>query len=126
MATLMKGDRHPAVGLLQEKLNLFGASPPLAVDDDFGPHTKAAVLTFQQNSPKLSSMYGGIAGPETLDNLGIHLPVEQLVQKFPLDHNPTENWAANLSVRRVMYSAVDPDPAHREPGPLDTMHEYPG
>jgi hypothetical protein len=104
--TLMKGDEHPAVGELQAALNRLGARPRLAVDNDFGDHTWNAVLQFQQAQDKLTCgmCYGGVAGPETLDQLGILSNVKRLVLKLPLPHNRTENWAAPLGVRRVMYS----------------------
>lgn len=104
MTTLMKGDRHPAVGLLQQKLNFLGASPPLAVDNDFGDHTRLAVRRFQENQPALDSVYGGIAGPMTLDRLGIGFAVRQLTLKLPLTHRRTENWAAGLGADRIGYS----------------------
>jgi hypothetical protein len=101
---LMKGDKHPAVGELQAALNRLGARPRLAVDNDFGNYTRKAVLDFQLSQPKLSCTYGGIAGPETLDGLGILSDVQLLALELPLFHITSENWAAPLGVRRVLYS----------------------
>jgi Putative peptidoglycan binding domain len=108
MAALMKGDKHPAVGKLQEALNRLGATPQLVVDDDYGNFTKIAVRRFQESQPKLTCVFGGIAGTETLDRLGIRIEVEKLVLRLPLIHNASENWAAPLGVNRVGYSELGP------------------
>jgi peptidoglycan hydrolase-like protein with peptidoglycan-binding domain len=42
-----QGDQGAAVKLLQERLNLWGAAPQLAVDGAFGPKTYEAVKAFQ-------------------------------------------------------------------------------
>lgn len=124
MANLMKGDKHPAVGLLQQKLNYFGASPQLAVDNDFGNHTRQAVQRFQQSQPALQSVYGGIAGPMTLDKLGIGFEVQQLAFKVPLMHRPSENWAAGLGVERICYS--DYGYRNSDPGQTLDVRSYSG
>lgn len=49
---LRRGDEHPEVGLLQNKLNRHRAAAgetPLAVDNNFGPATERAVRSFQGN-----------------------------------------------------------------------------
>jgi peptidoglycan hydrolase-like protein with peptidoglycan-binding domain len=44
---IQKGSKGPIVMLCQSLLNLAGASPPLALDGDFGPLTEQAVKDFQ-------------------------------------------------------------------------------
>lgn len=51
------------VAWVQKALNDLGAQPPLAVDDDAGPQTEAAVKLFQAAHGLLQD---GIAGPATV------------------------------------------------------------
>jgi uncharacterized protein (TIGR02594 family) len=64
--TLKQGSSGAAVKDLQEKLNASGAQPPLEVDGDFGPKTKAAVISYQKNH---SLDPDGIVGPKTWASL---------------------------------------------------------
>jgi putative chitinase len=61
-AVLRSGDRGTAVRRLQTALKKAGFSPG-ALDGDFGPATRAAVLAFQKSEGLLVD---GIAGPRTL------------------------------------------------------------
>ncbi len=74
---LAKGDNSSAVRILQDALKQCNGYPSLAVDGDFGPATKAAVLGVQQNH-HLSSQ-DGVYGAQTRgamsflnDGLDIH------------------------------------------------------
>jgi peptidoglycan hydrolase-like protein with peptidoglycan-binding domain len=44
---IQKGSKGATVTLCQSLLNLAGATPPLALDGDFGPLTEKAVKDFQ-------------------------------------------------------------------------------
>ena len=59
--------RVGSVAWIQAKLNKAGASPPLGVDGDWGPLTRAALINFQL---KRRLSVDGIAGPQTLTALG--------------------------------------------------------
>ncbi len=59
---LARGAKGTEVSQLQEALNKAGATPPLAVDGDFGPATEAAVRAFQQRNNLIPD---GIVGPAT-------------------------------------------------------------
>ncbi len=60
--TLRQGSTGEAVGVLQQKLNAAGATPPLLIDGQFGSVTKAAVKTFQGGA----GLFGdGVAGRKT-------------------------------------------------------------
>ncbi len=59
---LRKGSRGPTVTECQSKLNEQGASPPLNADGIFGPRTKAAVVSFQQQHHLTPD---GVVGPLT-------------------------------------------------------------
>jgi peptidoglycan hydrolase-like protein with peptidoglycan-binding domain len=48
----------------QQDLNKLGTAPPLDVDGEYGPLTKAAVTEFQRAHPPLE--VDGWAGPETM------------------------------------------------------------
>jgi peptidoglycan hydrolase-like protein with peptidoglycan-binding domain len=63
-STLQQGDTGSCVTALQQRLNQLGAG--LAVDGDFGPATKNAVLAFQGRS---RIGFDGIVGPETRSHL---------------------------------------------------------
>lgn len=63
---LKRGDKGPAVRLLQEKLNQHGAR--LKVDGDFGSGTEQEVRNFQR---KRGLMPDGIVGPNTRKALGM-------------------------------------------------------
>jgi hypothetical protein len=64
--TVRFGSRGPDVSEAQEKLNTAGAAPPLAVDAIFGPLTRAAVVTFQNNNELAAD---GVVGPKTWSKL---------------------------------------------------------
>jgi len=53
---------------VQQKLNELGASPPLAVDGELGPASKAAISAYQAAH---GLTVDGIAGPMTLASMGI-------------------------------------------------------
>ena len=63
-AFVKKGYKIPAVGVVQKLLNRAGSS--LTVDGDFGSHTKAAVVKFQQDRGLGSD---GIVGRSTFPRL---------------------------------------------------------
>lgn len=62
--TLQQGDTGSCVTALQQRLNQLGAG--IAVDGDFGPGTKDAVLAFQGRS---SIGFDGIVGSDTRNHL---------------------------------------------------------
>jgi hypothetical protein len=107
---LMKGDKHPAVGVLQKALNDAGAMPKLAVDNDFGKLTKEAVRHYQERTPHRSPRIGGIMCFEELEALHIQRQVQELVAKQPLVHVETENWKKNLSFKRFRLSEYSVNP----------------
>ena len=47
--TLRSGSRGREVEYAQQRLNAFGAAPPLAVDGIFGPLTRKATIAYQQS-----------------------------------------------------------------------------
>jgi hypothetical protein len=51
-----------SVGEVQQSLNALGANPPLAVDGSAGPHTTAAIKSFQQQAGITAD---GVVGPQT-------------------------------------------------------------
>jgi tetratricopeptide (TPR) repeat protein len=61
-ALLQLGSAGPAVEELQRLLNAAGARPPLVVDGDFGPATRAAVIWFQRAHGLDPD---GMVGPQT-------------------------------------------------------------
>jgi hypothetical protein len=63
---LSLGDRGPEVTALQRKLNELGDR--LAVDGDFGPATRAAVIAFQARNGLTTD---GVVGPRTKARLGL-------------------------------------------------------
>ena len=66
---IRKGNSGAVVVLLQRALNRAGASPQLAVDGVFGTAMFRSVKAFQQ---KEGLKVDGIAGPQTIQALGIH------------------------------------------------------
>jgi peptidoglycan hydrolase-like protein with peptidoglycan-binding domain len=56
--------QYELIGSIQQDLNKLGATPPLDVDGEYGPLTKAAVTKFQSEHPPLE--VDGWAGPETM------------------------------------------------------------
>jgi Putative peptidoglycan binding domain len=60
---LAKGDVSSAVGALQAGLRFCNLRANIAVDDDFGNQTKAAVVNFQKAHPPLT--VDGIYGNQT-------------------------------------------------------------
>ena len=60
---LAQGDVSSAVGALQAGLRLCNLRASIAVDNNFGPQTKAAVVAFQRAHPPLS--VDGIYGNQT-------------------------------------------------------------
>lgn len=79
--TLAEGYYGGCVGELQVELNEdIGAN--LAVDDDFGPATRAAVVTFQSS---MGVTPDGIVGPETKGALDISNSVATPSPGAPLD-----------------------------------------
>lgn len=107
---LVKGDKHPAVGILQQALNDAGARPKLEVDSDFGKHTKAAVVEYQKRTPSLNGVFGGIVCFKTMEALAIRPKVRELVSKQPLVHVETENWAKKLGASRLRFSDYSINP----------------
>jgi len=67
MTVLRQGSSGPDVTNLQQKLKDLGFDPN-AVDGDFGPGTRDAVIAFQQSNGLQAD---GIAGPATLAALGL-------------------------------------------------------
>ncbi len=64
---LQSGSTGAFVNNLQYYLNFSGATPPLAVDGDFGPKTGDAVTAFQKKYPDLT--VDGIAGDQIKSKL---------------------------------------------------------
>lgn len=63
----LDGAPRGSVAWIQERLNANGASPPVAVDGDFGAKTRVAVTMFQQAK---GLTIDGLVGPATLAALG--------------------------------------------------------
>jgi peptidoglycan hydrolase-like protein with peptidoglycan-binding domain len=63
---LAEGDNSSAVSALQRALRACNGYPNLAVDGDFGPNTKNAVLGVQ-NAPGMTR--DGVYGPQTRDHM---------------------------------------------------------
>lgn len=78
--TLKQGASGSSVRDLQEKLNAAGAKPPLEVDGNFGPKTKAAVITYQQQNGLDPD---GIVGPKTWASLNGGSEQEKSEQNKP-------------------------------------------
>jgi len=72
MGTLKEGMKGPHVKKLQTKLLELGFNPG-AIDGDFGLGTEAALINFQKSAGLLAD---GIAGPKTLDALGLKFTEE--------------------------------------------------
>lgn len=53
---------------VQKRLNELGTTPPLVVDGNYGPKSRAAVMTFQQSK---GLVVDGLVGPMTLAALGL-------------------------------------------------------
>lgn len=80
--TVRYGSRGPAVEELQQKLNDYGVTPPLAVDGIFGPLTRAAVVEFQQANGLAAD---GVVGPLTwgaIDRLGLASTVGRVEKQW--------------------------------------------
>jgi peptidoglycan L-alanyl-D-glutamate endopeptidase CwlK len=118
---LQRGSKGPAVVQLQERLNELGFNVGDA-DGVFGSATESALIDFQ-NSKGLTS--DGVAGPNTLDALGLDLASDgngdsdfsiddvtpQLVsQMFPF--TPIGNIQANLPI--VLQALKDADLADKD------------
>ncbi len=84
---LRKGDKLPAVGVLQKLLNRAGAQ--LDPDGDFGQKTQTAVWTFQ-NKRKMSA--DGVVGEQTWPRVsaGATLPIVDCVDIFDPELNDME------------------------------------
>lgn len=84
---LRRGDRYPAVGVMQKLLNRTGAN--IDVDGEFGLQTEAAVKAFQKQR-KLS--VDGIVGEETWPRLvsNERLPIFDCVDVFDPDLQDSE------------------------------------
>ena len=79
MRTVRIGDSGPAVRTLQEALRASLTRAPIAVDGEFGPNTKSAVLAFQ----RLVGLYDdGIVGPNTWAKLGVGIVPPEIKDDF--------------------------------------------
>jgi peptidoglycan hydrolase-like protein with peptidoglycan-binding domain len=58
---------------VQKKLNDLGTSPPLVIDGNWGPKSKAACITFQKSKGLVPD---GVPGTKTLAALGIKAPTQ--------------------------------------------------
>jgi hypothetical protein len=76
---IRQGDKYPAVGVLQKLLNRAGAR--LDPDGDFGPKTKQAVWTFQNQRRMMAD---GVVGEQTWPRLSVNanLPIVDCVDVF--------------------------------------------
>jgi peptidoglycan hydrolase-like protein with peptidoglycan-binding domain len=86
-ATILRmGDKGEAVKLLQRALNV-------AVDGDFGPETRGAVMAFQQARALLVD---GEAGPDTLSALDLIQPqsTETEIKEIPDMEDTKKPWAS--------------------------------
>jgi len=96
--TISQGDTGPAVTKAQQRLNAWGASPPLTVDGDFGPATLAAAETFQRAH---SLTVDGIIGPATWAELN--------KTPNPPGALPAPAWVAADPKRvPIMWPAINP------------------
>jgi hypothetical protein len=96
------GDNSDIVKFLQDALNEAGANPPLKVDGDFGPKTRAAVSKFQLSKGLAGS---GVPGPNTMAALGIKVAVKEETKpgsfslSWDLKVAGAETWTAYLFKR---------------------------
>jgi hypothetical protein len=76
---IRQGDKYPAVGVLQKLLNRAGAR--LDPDGDFGPKTKQAVWTFQNQRRMMAD---GEVGEQTWPRISVNanLPIVDCVDVF--------------------------------------------
>jgi peptidoglycan hydrolase-like protein with peptidoglycan-binding domain len=112
--TIQKGSKGPVVGLAQTRLNQRKVvTPPLKVDDDFGPLTEAAVKTYQtdRHPPKPLAVsfplaVDGIVGGDTW---------------FRLDPELVKRGSHNLTVKLLQellkLEGFDPGPIDSDFGP---------
>lgn len=79
MATLRRSDKGEAVKRLQRALKKAGFEPG-KLDGEFGAGTEAALIAFQRSEGLLAD---GIAGPRTLQALGLEGPQDTLPDVLP-------------------------------------------
>jgi len=99
--TLERGSAGPEVRALQQRLNERGASPPLAVDGEFGPRTEAAVVAFQTAH---GLQPDGVVGPLTRAALGLAEPARNLRELVPVPAgiNPGVSAADHATMLRLL------------------------
>lgn len=108
---LSTGDRGPAVTRLQQQLKAAGFSPG-AVDGDFGPGTRAAVVAFQKDRGLVAD---GIVGPATHGALG---RIAGGAPPSPAPSQPTRNSTG--SNNRVPAAGVERTPTPPPAAPVAT------
>jgi len=110
---LRRGDEHPEVGLLQNKLNRHRAAAgesPLAVDNNFGPATESAVRSFQGNQGLPQT---GRADPATVAAL------DQEPDMGPPAAEPTDPGPAPTGDLRGVRIALDVGHGHTHRSAFD-------
>ena len=122
MAALMKGDKHPAVGMLQDALNRYGAFPTLPPTTISANSQSGRSASSRRISRSCNSPTAALPICRRWTCWGIRLGVERLVWKAPLQYNPSQDWAAYLDVRRVKYS--DYGFINTDPGQVATPVQY--
>jgi peptidoglycan hydrolase-like protein with peptidoglycan-binding domain len=89
--TISEGSTGVGVSICQARLNVWGASPELTVDGDFGPHTQAAVEAFQRARGLTAD---GVVGARTWAALLANPPA-------PSDYGAPENLKADGGLHSV-------------------------
>jgi peptidoglycan hydrolase-like protein with peptidoglycan-binding domain len=103
--TISEGSTGAGVSICQTRLNVWGASPKLTVDGDFGPDTLAAVEAFQRAH---GLPVDGVVGAKTWAALLAN-------PAAPSGYGAPENLEADGGLHSVKLSWAAPDTSGRSP-----------